>query len=802
MSLQDPRAALNPFVSLGKQIGEAYATFRDDALLLNATGVKREVARIWRALGLDGDPYTIHQIQLSGGETVRAMLAIVLATKAKLVLLDEPTANLDPISEHYVLRAIEENLADCTKILVTHKVTPIRRLKPSREFVMLDGGLAELNMLDHIQTARDLQKADDAGQGLQKADDAASKLQGSEAWVLEYVFQRKSLYGYSLLSVYDIIDWTRFGSKLIRERSDKLPNPGGRIWELLTPEAQQLVDQAAKGNDLDAGQKSEVVKALNRILTRCDFYQEAAFRNVVVPNEVKRLLDLSRLTVDDIVDWQAFFLALNTEPREREASLASRIWELLPPAVRQTVEDAAAGAGLNHGRRAEAVKALNKILQRRDFYQKECLSRIAVPTEVEELLSLDPKDLSDAQVRRLNRLLLDAFFAAVSTKGRILRRAISDTEVQRLNRLLLVACYPDEIAETLSDDPETSRTSDGKTEKGPLLLRVNNLCVTYGTKAAVREVTFDLYAGEHLGIIGMSGSGKTTLIKCIMGEEKGQAGDEITYYLDGQQKGISLRELQASPKLRNKIQMVTQQPDRSLHPAQTIRQTIMASFDLYRKLNRVSFRGDRDNALRKILAQVGLADQKVAEQFPWSLSGGQKRRAELANVLAALGFEGTSRKEGDSPESHPLPPRIMALDEVTEGLDLALQAEIFGKLRVMQKLLNLTFLAVSHDFRAIRRLCKRCIVLFEGLIVEEFALGRGDGPVLPYTQVLTTPTHIPPHMHPQDFKTKDPDACPMLDICRCYPEFQPDERCQALPEQLSPVPGKPEHRARCWRYSQ
>lgn len=799
MSLQDPRAALNPFMSLGAQIAEACTAFRDDGQRLDRAGVRKEVRRIWQALGLFRDPYKTYQTQLSGGETVRAMLAIVLATQAKLVMLDEPTANLDPISEHYVLKAIEENLADCTKILVTHKVTPIRRLRPSRELVMLEGRLVPLSLLDYTQTARSLQELDKDAQVTQPTGRASGKLVGSAKWVNQYVCLRRSLYDYSLLSVYDITDWQGFCAKVSRDAGQKRPTPGRRIWELLTPASRQIVVVAAAGAGPCQEHKIELAKALNTILSRIDFYREDDFPSVLTPPEVERLRAPSLLTASDIVDWPALCLALSgTTVGDRDSS-CRKVWELLPQHVRETIDEVAGRGELGEQQKSEVVSALNAILERHDLRDATCCSSLVISGEARELMEMPSWELSDAQTQRLNRLLLEAILAPACAGRCVLIPTIPDTDVQRLNRLLLIACYPDEIAGRLADLPERLSPSVHRGGERRLLLSVANLCVTFGKKVALNDVAFELYAGEHLGIIGMSGSGKTSLIKCVMGEGKGDPGSEITFYFDERRNGISPSELQRSGRWRNRIQMVTQQPDRSLHPAQTIRQTIMSSFDLYHRLNRTPFRGDRSGALRKILAKVELDDPELAEEYPWALSGGQKRRAELANVLAALGYDGAPQVQGQGAAGHALPPRIVALDEVTEGLDLALQAEILGRLREMQQPLNLTFLTVSHDFRVVAELCHRCIVLFEGLVVEEFDMGAG--PVLPYTQALANPTRIPPHMGPQDPEARAAFACPMLDMCRCYADFQPDARCDKLPPQLIAIAGKPRHRVRCWRYA-
>ena len=125
----------------------------------------------------------------------------------------------------------------------------------------------------------------------------------------------------------------------------------------------------------------------------------------------------SLLSEHEILDWPGFCQKLSTEGSKGAASPGRRIWQLLPPNPRAVVEDAAKGIGLGKGRKSEVAEALRDILKRRDFYQEADFSRVDLPAEAEEPLKRGRDALSDKEVRRLNRLLLEASYPQEMAKS-------------------------------------------------------------------------------------------------------------------------------------------------------------------------------------------------------------------------------------------------------------------------------------------------------------------------------------------------------------------------------------------------
>jgi len=218
---------------------------------------------------------------------------------------------------------------------------------------------------------------------------------------------------------------------------------------------------------------------------------------------------------------------------------------------------------------------------------------------------------------------------------------------------------------------------------------------------AVDDLSLNLKRHETLGLVGESGSGKTTfgqaLIRLI-----GNQGGQI--FFDGQSIHDKNRE-QMRP-LRQRMQIVFQDPFASLNPRMSIRQILEEGLIV----NGIGANGrERVDRVRAALRDAGMPDN-ILSRFPHEFSGGQRQRIAIARAIA-------------------LEPEFILLDEPTSALDLSVQAQIIELLRKLQDERGLSYLFISHDLKVVRALCHRVMVMQFGKVVEE-------GPV---DEVLTNP---------------------------------------------------------------
>ncbi len=191
----------------------------------------------------------------------------------------------------------------------------------------------------------------------------------------------------------------------------------------------------------------------------------------------------------------------------------------------------------------------------------------------------------------------------------------------------------------------------------------------------LKGISFDMYDGEIVGIVGESGCGKSTLAKAILGLEKYQSG-EIVHH-------------------SQYPQMVFQDPYGSLNPTKTVR------FILEEPLKNLTKMSEKERLSKaeEILDKVGL-DRKYLNHKPGELSGGQRQRISIA---AALMME----------------PKLLIADEPVSALDVTIQAQILKLLNELQENLGLSILFISHDLRVVYQLCDRVMIMKNGIIVEE-----------------------------------------------------------------------------------
>ncbi len=225
---------------------------------------------------------------------------------------------------------------------------------------------------------------------------------------------------------------------------------------------------------------------------------------------------------------------------------------------------------------------------------------------------------------------------------------------------------------------------------------------------AVDHVSFDLNSGETLGIVGESGSGKSTLGRCLLHLTPVTGGRIV---LDGVQiQGLSEREMLP---LRRKMQMVFQNPLTSFNPMMTIGQALLDAMRLLPELDTKA----RQQRVFSLLAQVQL-DSRIANLYPYEISGGQLQRAGIARALA--------------PE-----PEVVFLDEPTSALDVSIQGQIVNLLLDLQQERRLAYIFVSHDLRVVHYLADRILVMHQGQVVEQATkTALFIAPQHPYTQRL------------------------------------------------------------------
>jgi oligopeptide transport system ATP-binding protein len=243
-----------------------------------------------------------------------------------------------------------------------------------------------------------------------------------------------------------------------------------------------------------------------------------------------------------------------------------------------------------------------------------------------------------------------------------------------------------------------------------MLLSVRDLKVHFPYKGAmvcaVDGMSFDITAGETLGLLGESGCGKTTLGRAILRLQRATSG-EVLYR--GRPIGESAR------PFRRHVQMIFQDPYASLDPRMTVESIIAEPI---RALG-IAHNGGARPRVERMLDMVGLS-KRFASRYPHEFSGGQRQRIGIARALAAE-------------------PDFIVADEPISALDVSIQAQILNLLERLRDELNLSYLFISHDLRAVGRISDRIAVMYLGEIVELApATKLFTRPLMPYTKALTS----------------------------------------------------------------
>ncbi len=241
----------------------------------------------------------------------------------------------------------------------------------------------------------------------------------------------------------------------------------------------------------------------------------------------------------------------------------------------------------------------------------------------------------------------------------------------------------------------------------PPLLEATDLSQRYGGREVLRGISFQLAAGESLGIIGESGAGKSTLARLLMALERPAQG-EVRWSGDT----VHALPAHALRVRRARVQMVFQDPYSSLDPRWRVGRSITEPLHL------LSMSPDqRAQRLQEVLAAVQL-EPDVAQRFPHQFSGGQRQRLAIARALVTR-------------------PSLIVADEPLSALDVSVQAQILALLRDLQRREGISLVLVSHDLPAVEVLCEHALVLRQGEAVEHGPTREvlGD-PRHAYTQAL------------------------------------------------------------------
>jgi len=242
--------------------------------------------------------------------------------------------------------------------------------------------------------------------------------------------------------------------------------------------------------------------------------------------------------------------------------------------------------------------------------------------------------------------------------------------------------------------------------------------------SAVDEVTFDVQAGETLGIVGESGCGKSTTARLILGLVRPDAGEIV----------FDQHDVRASTGAQRKaitrgMQMVFQDPLGSVNPRMSIGENIGFPLRVH-GLPKARIR----ERTAELLAQVGLHPHH-ASYFPHQLSGGQLQRVNTARALA-------------------LEPKLIVCDEPVSALDKSIQAQVINLLQDLQAALGLSYLFISHDLNVVEYVSDRVLVMYLGQVVEACAADElYREPLHPYTRVLLASI---PHVDPDARREREP----------------------------------------------
>ena len=252
-----------------------------------------------------------------------------------------------------------------------------------------------------------------------------------------------------------------------------------------------------------------------------------------------------------------------------------------------------------------------------------------------------------------------------------------------------------------------------------VLLKVENVKKHFnvggGTLKAVDGLSFDLYKGETLGLVGESGCGKSTAGRTVLRLYEPTEG-KVTF------DGVDVYSLPKKKlkELRKQMQIVFQDPYASLNPRMTVEDIIGEALDIHK----LAKGPERHKRIVELLNLVGLSEEH-ASRFPHEFSGGQRQRVGIARALA-------------------VEPKFIVCDEPISALDVSIQAQVVNLLKQLQNEMGLTYLFIAHDLSMVKYISDRILVMYLGQMMELAESEElNNNPLHPYTQFLLSAVPIP-----------------------------------------------------------
>ncbi|URT71929.1 ABC transporter ATP-binding protein [Cytobacillus firmus] len=232
---------------------------------------------------------------------------------------------------------------------------------------------------------------------------------------------------------------------------------------------------------------------------------------------------------------------------------------------------------------------------------------------------------------------------------------------------------------------------------------------------AVDDISFELFEGETLSIVGESGCGKSTTGRAILRLDEPTDGKVL--YMGKDILTLNKKDMR---KLRGDLQVIFQDPFASLNPRQTVKQILNEAM----AIQNVVEKSKRKERMLELLGYVGLPPEAL-DRYPHEFSGGQRQRIGIARALAVN-------------------PKLIICDEAVSALDVSIQAQILNLLKKLQKQFKLTFLFISHDLSVVRHISDRVMVMYLGKVVEIAEKKEMfDSPLHPYTKALLSSIPVP-----------------------------------------------------------
>ena len=233
---------------------------------------------------------------------------------------------------------------------------------------------------------------------------------------------------------------------------------------------------------------------------------------------------------------------------------------------------------------------------------------------------------------------------------------------------------------------------------------------------AVDGVSFDLQAGETLGVVGESGCGKSTTGRCILRLIEPTSGE---VWFEG--KNVTKADKNALRALARDMQIIFQDPYASLNPRMTVAAIIGEALTIH-KLTKTP--REYDDRIVQLLETVGLSADHM-RRFPHEFSGGQRQRIGIARALAVN-------------------PKMIVCDEAVSALDVSIQAQVINLLEDLREQFSLTYIFIAHDLSVVEHISHRVAVMYLGRIVELApAKLLYTNPLHPYTEALLSAVPIP-----------------------------------------------------------